>query len=99
VRPSYPRCHARNEWPMLVAILGTTISPYLFFWQASEEIEEEKSAGQITAIISYIQLPRDRRQQLLPAIKFESKLRCTQPSQLYALRSCRSCPGRILLPS
>ena len=30
----------------LVAILGTTISPYLFFWQASEEVEEEKSAGQ-----------------------------------------------------
>lgn len=27
---------------LLVAILGTTISPYLFFWQASEEIEEEK---------------------------------------------------------
>ncbi len=25
---------------MIVAILGTTISPYLFFWQASEEIEE-----------------------------------------------------------
>jgi Mn2+/Fe2+ NRAMP family transporter len=31
-----------------VAILGTTISPYLFFWQASEEVEEEKSAGQNT---------------------------------------------------
>jgi Mn2+/Fe2+ NRAMP family transporter len=28
-----------------VAILGTTISPYLFFWQTSEEVEEEKSAG------------------------------------------------------
>lgn len=26
----------------LVAILGTTISPYLFFWQASEEVEELK---------------------------------------------------------
>lgn len=25
----------------LVAILGTTISPYLFFWQAAQEIEEE----------------------------------------------------------
>src|SRR5258706_10212417 len=25
----------------IVAILGTTISPYLFFWQASEEVEEE----------------------------------------------------------
>ena len=27
---------------MLVAILGTTISPYLFFWQAEEEVEEVK---------------------------------------------------------
>ncbi|MGA2907293.1 MAG: divalent metal cation transporter [Terracidiphilus sp.] len=44
--PSMP--HARNEWATLVAILGTTISPYLFFWQASEEVEEEKSAGQFT---------------------------------------------------
>ena len=26
----------------LVAILGTTISPYLFFWQASQEAEEER---------------------------------------------------------
>ena len=26
----------------VVAILGTTISPYLFFWQAEEEVEEEK---------------------------------------------------------
>src|SRR5215468_11032818 len=25
---------------MVVAVLGTTISPYLFFWQASQEIEE-----------------------------------------------------------
>lgn len=29
----------------LVAILGTTISPYLFFWQASQEVEEEISMG------------------------------------------------------
>jgi Mn2+/Fe2+ NRAMP family transporter len=41
--PSIPR--GRNEWSTLVAILGTTISPYLFFWQASEEVEEEKAAG------------------------------------------------------
>ncbi|CDX40062.1 putative manganese transp [Mesorhizobium sp. SOD10] len=26
----------------LLAILGTTISPYLFFWQASQEVEEEE---------------------------------------------------------
>ena len=44
--PSIP--HTSNEWATLVAILGTTISPYLFFWQASEEVEEEKSAGQVS---------------------------------------------------
>jgi len=27
---------------MIAAVLGTTISPYLFFWQTSTEIEEEK---------------------------------------------------------
>jgi NRAMP (natural resistance-associated macrophage protein)-like metal ion transporter len=27
-------------WAMFIAILGTTISPYLFFWQASQETEE-----------------------------------------------------------
>ena len=32
----------------LVAILGTTISPYLFFWQASQEVEEEISMGRRT---------------------------------------------------
>jgi NRAMP (natural resistance-associated macrophage protein)-like metal ion transporter len=32
----------------LVAILGTTISPYLFFWQASEEVEEEIDEGKVT---------------------------------------------------
>jgi Mn2+/Fe2+ NRAMP family transporter len=41
--PSMPRSSA--AWATLVAILGTTISPYLFFWQASEEVEEEKSQG------------------------------------------------------
>jgi Mn2+/Fe2+ NRAMP family transporter len=30
---------------ILVALLGTTISPYLFFWQASQEVEEEKRKG------------------------------------------------------
>ncbi len=30
---------------MLVAILGTTISPYLFFWQANQEAEEITASG------------------------------------------------------
>jgi NRAMP (natural resistance-associated macrophage protein)-like metal ion transporter len=32
----------RNFFALLVAILGTTISPYLFFWQTSMEVEEVK---------------------------------------------------------
>jgi NRAMP (natural resistance-associated macrophage protein)-like metal ion transporter len=41
--PSLPKGH--EAWAMLVAILGTTISPYLFFWQSSQEVEEEKAIG------------------------------------------------------
>lgn len=37
----------REALGMIVAIFGTTISPYLFFWQASEEVEEEKAEGRI----------------------------------------------------
>jgi Mn2+/Fe2+ NRAMP family transporter len=35
----------RGAFATIVAILGTTISPYLFFWQASQEVEYEKSLG------------------------------------------------------
>jgi NRAMP (natural resistance-associated macrophage protein)-like metal ion transporter len=35
----------RPELAALIAIFGTTISPYLFFWQASEEVEEEEASG------------------------------------------------------
>lgn len=34
----------------IVAILGTTISPYLFFWQASEEVEEEVAHHKLRAV-------------------------------------------------
>lgn len=44
--PDWPR--GATQWSLLVAILGTTISPYLFFWQASEEVEEEKCEGRDT---------------------------------------------------
>ena len=30
-------------WTSVVAILGTTISPYLFFWQASQEVEDAEA--------------------------------------------------------
>jgi Mn2+/Fe2+ NRAMP family transporter len=33
----------RDFWLMIVAVLGTTISPYLFFWQAAQEVEDTKA--------------------------------------------------------
>ncbi len=40
---------SRGFLSVLVAILGTTISPYLFFWQAAEEVEEERTKGRTAA--------------------------------------------------
>lgn len=36
---------ADGGFATVVAILGTTISPYLFFWQSAQEVEEEKAMG------------------------------------------------------
>jgi Mn2+/Fe2+ NRAMP family transporter len=43
----------RIEWSngylaTFVGLLGTTISPYLFFWQAAQEVEEDRAAGRRT---------------------------------------------------
>lgn len=34
---------SRISFELLLALAGTTISPYLFFWQAAEELEERKN--------------------------------------------------------
>jgi NRAMP (natural resistance-associated macrophage protein)-like metal ion transporter len=38
----------RSYMAVLVGILGTTISPYLFFWQAAEEVEDDRERGKNT---------------------------------------------------
>jgi NRAMP (natural resistance-associated macrophage protein)-like metal ion transporter len=39
----FPRDAAVKEYAaMVVAVLGTTISPYLFFWQAAQEVEDNR---------------------------------------------------------
>jgi Mn2+/Fe2+ NRAMP family transporter len=50
VHVPWPEVLRSTVWPQplwhkdylttIVAVLGTTISPYLFFWQASQEVEE-----------------------------------------------------------
>jgi NRAMP (natural resistance-associated macrophage protein)-like metal ion transporter len=48
-------------WATLVAILGTTISPYLFFWQAAEEVEEDIALGKETVEQREGSTPRELR--------------------------------------
>ena len=44
-----PNLHFTKESLLLIcAILGTTISPYLFFWQTSQEVEEQIEEGKTT---------------------------------------------------
>jgi len=43
--PALPK--GRQIWEAIVAVLGTTISPYLFFWQSSQEVEEAKAKGKL----------------------------------------------------
>lgn len=50
-----------NYFAGLIAVLGTTISPYLFFWQASEEVEEIERAPEEDALK---QAPRQARAQI-----------------------------------
>jgi Mn2+/Fe2+ NRAMP family transporter len=46
----------------ITAVLGTTISPYLFFWQAEEEVEDEQEsgAGPLTSKAASFELERIR---------------------------------------
>lgn len=40
---------SKTEILLITGILGTTISPYLFFWQTSQEVEEQIAEGKTTA--------------------------------------------------
>jgi NRAMP (natural resistance-associated macrophage protein)-like metal ion transporter len=46
-----PTIEMNRQYMMnIVAVLGTTISPYLFFWQANEEAEEEVNSNMISGV-------------------------------------------------
>ena len=55
-------------WMTIVAILGTTISPYLFFWQASQEVEEMRLHGVQAGSESRETLRRAKRRMRLDTV-------------------------------
>lgn len=56
---------ARDYAAMVVAVLGTTISPYLFFWQATQEVEDQRRRPQL----EHLQLDPDYAAEHLSRIK------------------------------
>ncbi len=59
----WPHLEASKDYiTMVVAILGTTISPYLFFWQASQEVEEIRRVPRDQPLlVAPVQAPRQLR--------------------------------------
>jgi NRAMP (natural resistance-associated macrophage protein)-like metal ion transporter len=51
----------RDYLLVIVAVLGTTVSPYLFFWQASEEAEDERIDPAAHPLIGH---PAEARREL-----------------------------------
>ncbi len=51
----------KDQLLLICAILGTTISPYLFFWQTSQEVEEGILKGQTTIKMRQGTTPKDLR--------------------------------------
>lgn len=57
-----PRLVFSREFLMtLVAIFGTTISPYLFFWQAAQAVEVDRVAGKTTTLQRMGSTPEELR--------------------------------------
>jgi NRAMP (natural resistance-associated macrophage protein)-like metal ion transporter len=68
VKPHF--AFTKESVAIIVAIFGTTISPYLFFWQASQEVEEIRAddaahALRITAADAPAQLARMKRDTVI----------------------------------
>ena len=56
---------------VVIAIFGTTISPYLFFWQASEEVEDMQLAGGHRNV-PLVRNPRARRARNCAAFRWDT---------------------------
>lgn len=52
----------QNDILIVAAILGTTISPYLFFWQTSQEIEDEINKGKTSVELRVAEGPKAIKQ-------------------------------------
>lgn len=50
---------SKDQMFLITAVLGTTISPYLFFWQTSQEVEEQILGGKTTLKLRQVETTKD----------------------------------------
>ena len=79
------RTSTRDYLMLLVAVLGTTISPYLFFWQASQEVEEQRATDGDEPLT---RCARAGARDHLRRIKIDTWLGMTFSNAHRVLRSC-----------
>lgn len=60
MRTLVPRLHGGDGYAMMiVAVLGTTISPYLFFWQAAQESEQRRRFDAANGLVEHVAFVRE----------------------------------------
>lgn len=57
---------------MIVAVFGTTISPYLFFWQATQEVEDLKASAASSGMINVFPHAMDVARRHLRRIRWDT---------------------------
>jgi NRAMP (natural resistance-associated macrophage protein)-like metal ion transporter len=61
-----------NTITIIVAVFGTTISPYLFFWQAAQEMEDLRVANARTGVISMLPHTADVARRQMRRIRWDT---------------------------
>ena len=68
-----PKLHWDNDTiTVVVAVFGTTISPYLFFWQAAQEMEDLRKSNAADDRVKDAPLPHDEARRHLRRIKWDT---------------------------
>lgn len=82
----------QDEILMLAAILGTTISPYLFFWQTSQEVEEQILQGKTTV---HLRRPTDPQDVKRMRVDVWSGMFLSNLVMFFIIAAC----GSVLFPN
>jgi Mn2+/Fe2+ NRAMP family transporter len=65
LRTVLPHLSGSQAIVTVVAVFGTTISPYLFFWESAEEVEEQAADGRAGALVDHPEQAPEQLRRIL----------------------------------